>query len=284
MRLPPLYLVAGLALGTPRAPAQHFLAVEEDGKPIVVVAAHGTEPMVLVGGKPQIARGNRFMLGDGGEYLPCEVAVRNIDVKTSSALLNGLDEINREFHFRCDLETGFPLANVFLVILLRFDTGEKALFLDEVGQLAPRKPHSISVTVPMWVNSNPGRYELYLFSGGRELFHTQMAPGSMDIALNRMVRERIKDVENAPVRPFVGPAPEYPKALYKKGVDGSATVAFTIGPNGAVFNPSVSEASRPEFGEAAMAVIRQWRFLPEVKGGVPVSTKAMMPFEFTAPK
>ena len=240
--------------------------------------------MVLVGGKPQIARGNRFMLGDGGEYLPCEVAVRNIDVKTSSALLNGLDEINREFHFRCDLETGFPLANVFLVILLRFDTGEKALFLDEVGQLAPRKPHSISVTVPMWVNSNPGRYELYLFSGGRELFHTQMAPGSMDIALNRMVRERIKDVENAPVRPFVGPAPEYPKALYKKGVDGSATVAFTIGPNGAVFNPSVSEASRPEFGEAAMAVIRQWRFLPEVKGGVPVSTKAMMPFEFTAPK
>jgi TonB family protein len=106
----------------------------------------------------------------------------------------------------------------------------------------------------------------------------------MDAALNRMVRERIKDVQNSPVTPILGPAPEYPAALSKKGIEGSATLSFTIDTNGSVSDPAVVEASQPEFGEAALAVIRQWRFLPKVKNGQPVRARAEMPFMFSAPK
>lgn len=285
MKLPAFFLIGGFAFGTSLAPAQHFLAVKEDGKMLVVVAAHGTQPMVLKGGKLTTVRSSSFGLGEGGQYLPCHVAVRHVMVETSSMLLNdSASEINREFHFKGELETGYSLANVFLVIVLNPDFADKSLFLYEVGQLEPRKPRWIDVAFPMLMNSSPGKYELYLFSGGRELFHSLMPLGLMDAALNRMVSDRIKDVRDASAQPFVGPAPEYPKALLKQGIEGSATMVFTIGPNGAVFDPVVSEASQPEFGEAAMAVIRQWRFLPKVKDGVPVSTKAMMPFEFSAPK
>jgi TonB family protein len=284
MKLPALSLIGGLAFGASLASAQHYLAVDDGGKMLVVVAAHGTRPMVLKGDKLTPVRSSRFALGKGGQYLPCHVAVRHVTVQTSSLLVNGASEINREFHFRCELETGFSLANVFLVILLNPDFGDKGLFLYEVGQLEPREPRWFDVAIPMVGRSSPGKYELYLFSGGRELFHTLMPFGLVESVLDRMVRERLKDVQDAPPQPFIGPAPEYPRALFKKGIQGSATLVFTIGLNGAIFDPAVSEASQPAFGEAAMAVIRQWRFLPKVKDGVPVSTKAMMPFEFSAPK
>jgi outer membrane biosynthesis protein TonB len=50
-----------------------------------------------------------------------------------------------------------------------------------------------------------------------------------------------------------------------------------------VSDPKLVAASLPEFGEAAMAVIRQWRFLPTVKNGHPVPTRVEMPFNFPAP-
>lgn len=284
MKLPAFSLIVGFAFGTLLASAQHYLAVDDSGKMLVVVAAHGTQPVVLKGDTLTAVHSSHFGLGEGGQYLPCHVAVRHVTVETSSALLNGASEINREFHFKCELETGFLLGNVFLVIVLNPDFGDKSLFLYEVGQLEPRGPRWIDVALPILMNSSPGKYELYLFSGGRELFHTLMPIGLVESVLDRMVRERLKDVRDASAQPFLGPAPEYPKALFKKGIEGSATVVFTIAPNGGVLDPVVSEASQPEFGEAAMAVIRQWRFLPKVKDGFPLSTKAMMPFVFSPPK
>jgi TonB family protein len=129
-----------------------------------------------------------------------------------------------------------------------------------------------------------GHYEFYLFSGGREVFNSMMPMGEMESALNRMVRQRIKGVDQAAAQPFLCPAPEYPKALFRKKIGGTATVSFVIDTGGAVYGPTVVKASQPEFGEAALAAIRQWRFLPKVKGGYPVETRAEMPFEFAPPK
>ena len=267
----------------PLASGQHYLAVKDGDKTRIVVAARGTEPLVLNKGKLEVVHAARFALAEGGEYLPLYVAVRHPRVMTSSATLNYTGEVNKEFHLNCELETAYSLEHVFLVIFLN-QTGGKSIFLWEVGQLEPRHPSSVSVVVPMQMNNEPGNYQLYLFSGGRELFHTMMPFGLMDAALNRMVRERIKDVQNSPVTPILGPAPEYPAALSKKGIEGSATLSFTIDTNGSVSDPAVVEASQPEFGEAALAVIRQWRFLPKVKNGQPVRARAEMPFMFSAPK
>jgi TonB family protein len=269
----------------PLAPAQHCLVVKDGDKASIVVAANNCNPMVLRGDKLEMVPATKFALIEGGEYLPIHVAVRKPQVKTSSVMvLNTGDQINREFYFTCELETAFSLGNVFLVITLQNQMGEKGLFLYEIGRLEPRDPFHVRVGIPMTMENEPGRYQLYLFSGGRELFHSMMPYGLMESALDRMVRQHIKDVENASAKPFVGPSPEYPPALFKQGIDGSATLSFAIDARGAVSDPAVAEVSQPAFGEAAMAVIRQWRFLPMVKNGHPVPTHARMPFVFAVPK
>ena len=283
MKLHPLLLLGGLALGASAARAQHFLAIREDNKLQVVVAAHRTLPVIKEGDKLRVVQTSHFVLGKGGEYLPCHVAVRHVEVKTSALLLSGVDEINKEFSLEADLETSYDLEYVFVVIVLHQDQGD-SLFLWEVGDLRAREPKRISARVPTHASNQGGRYEFYLFSRGRELFQTMMPIGAMEAALNHMVRERIKDVRNAPPQPFVGPTPEFPKTLFKRRVGGRAILAFTIARNGSVRDATVKEATQPEFGEAALAVIREWRFLPRVKNGVPVEAEATMPFEFTAPK
>lgn len=272
-----------LTCWAPLASGQHFLAVKNGDKMSVVVAAKGVYPMVQNEGKLEMVHASRFTLGEGGEYLPVHVAVRHPWVETSSASFDAGSEINREFHLKCDLETAFSLDHVFLVIVLKNDRGDSGLFLFEVGRLEPRHLFPVSLVVPMNMSNASGHYDLYLFSAGRELFQSMMPIGAMEFALDRMVHERIKDLQDSPTKPFVGPAPEYPRALYKKKIEGSATLSFAIDTRGAVSDPKLVEASRPEFGEAAMAVIRLWRFLPSVTAGHPVRTRAEMPFTFTMP-
>ena len=284
---PRLRLLAALAHLTAMATiarAQHLLVVVDDNKPQVVVSAQGIRPQVLEDGKLHTINANRFALVERGEYLPLFVAVRHPEVKTSSAMFSdGTGDINREFHFYCELETAYSLENVFVVLTVKNDHGENGLFLFEVGRLEPHDPHHLDLAVPMTMDNAPGRYELYLFSGGRELFQSRMPIGAAEAALDRMVRARIRDVKNAPPQPFVGPAPEYPHALLKKNVTGSATVGFDLDARGRVLDPVVVAASQPEFGEAAMAAIKDWRFLPKVRNGHPVETKAEMPFNFGPP-
>ena len=283
MKVCSLLPVVLLACWAPLALGQHYLAVKNGDKMSVVVAAKGTYPMVLNGNKLEVVRASRFVLGEGGEYLPVHVSVRHPWVETYSARVNTGDEINREFHLKCDLETAFLLDHVFLVIVLKNDLGDSGLFLFEVGRLEPRRIFPVSLAVPMNMANSSGHYDLYLFSGGRELFQSMMPFGAMESALDRMVHDRIKGLQEAPAAPFLGPAPEYPRALFKKGIEGSATVSFAIDTRGAVSDPKLLAASQPEFGEAVMAVIRQWRFLPTVKNGQPVPTRAEMPFAFAVP-
>jgi TonB family protein len=271
-----------LAAWIPRATAQHYVLVKDGEKMSIVVAADNVSPLVLHGDKLEIVHATKFALGEGGEYLPKFVAIRNPDAKTSSISMDG-HEINKEFQFKCELETDYSLKHVFVVIVLHL-RGDAGLFLFEVGDLEPRSPKPFHVIVPMNMTSELGHYDLYLFSGGRELFHSMMGTGNMEAALNRMVFDRIKGVAEAEAQPFLGPTPEYPKALYRKRVAGNATVSFKIDRRGRVEEAAVASASLPEFGEAALAAIRQWRFLPGVKHGRAVESRAQMPFNFTPSK
>ena len=96
--------------------------------------------------------------------------------------------------------------------------------------------------------------------------------------------KRIAGVTEAPPRPLVGPAPEYPAALRKSRVKGEAVVAVHITRQGVVLDLKVASATDPAFGQAAVEAVGQWRFLPQVKDGHPVETFANMPFTFVAPE
>jgi TonB family protein len=271
------------ALVSPLA-AQNLLYVEHDDKPLLVRSARGTRPYVEVDGKLVAASGKRFALKKVDEYLPVFIAVRNVEVSTTyMGVADSADRLNHEFHFRARFETPYLLDDVFIVLDLDTESAGKQLFLCEVGQLEPHDPKWVSVSVPLAYELGSGHFQFHIYTGGAEVLHSGIPFSEQTAVLDRMVAKRIVSVHDAGLRPFIGPAPEYPASLLKAKVEGQAVVSFRIGTNGRLLDPVVKKASDPAFGEAALAAVRLWRFLPQVKDGHPVETRAEMPFVFTPP-
>jgi TonB family protein len=274
-----------LPLLTARLGAQHVLLVQDSDKFHVVRAADGSRPRVKKDGKIVTLSAYRYALKDVPEYIPAFVTVRNVSVKVSYVTLHGgSDQINNDFHFDAEFETGYHLNDVFVVLALDTEEGGRRLFLWEVGELKPNKEQAVHIIAPMDAAVGSGRYTFYLFSGGAEILQSLISFGDREAGLNRMVAARIKDVQDAPPKLFMGLGPDYPPSLRKQNAKGRAVISVRIGANGAVFDPVVKSATQPAFGEAALAAVKLWRFLPRVKNGYPVETVADVPIVFDAPE
>jgi len=58
---------------------------------------------------------------------------------------------------------------------------------------------------------------------------------------------------------------------------------ITIAADGSVTDPEVIESGGPAFDAAALAAVRQWRFRPALREGVPVPSRIRIPFLFVPP-
>jgi TonB family protein len=70
-----------------------------------------------------------------------------------------------------------------------------------------------------------------------------------------------------PPRAMLTTAPVYPIELLEQKITGSAMIHFLVDPTGQPREITVHEATRPEFGAAAAAMIAAWRFEPAKKNG-----------------
>lgn len=83
-----------------------------------------------------------------------------------------------------------------------------------------------------------------------------------------------------PPKPVSQPMPGYPRTLANQSLEGEARVTFYIDAEGRVRLPRVLEASTPEFGEAAVSAVANWRYeTPRVKGA-PVVVTDQWSFKF----
>lgn len=89
----------------------------------------------------------------------------------------------------------------------------------------------------------------------------------------------LRELAEPPSR-ILSPNPKYPAALRAEHAAGSATVSFVIDATGTVRVPVVIAADRPEFGDASLEAIRQWRFSPPLQNGAPVNVEAERRFTF----
>lgn len=87
-------------------------------------------------------------------------------------------------------------------------------------------------------------------------------------------------VDYAP-RPVEQVRPTYPPELRGAKIEGEARIAIVIDSDGVVRNPEVVFATRPEFGQAALEAVIQWKFLPGIKGGRKVNTRLVVPIVFS---
>jgi len=271
-----------LASVAPPILAQQALYVAKGDTALLVREVRDQTPMVEENGKLVPVDSYRYLLNEIPEYAPIFISVRHVQTDISYVESMGDNkQTNRTFKFFAEFEANFNLERVFLVLDITRENSEEKLFVQEVGNLVARVPKNILFKMPFDQNVGPFKYVVHLFVDGREVLHSEIPFDYREQVLNRMIAARIKDVRNAPSpRPFMGPAPEYPAALRKAKVKGEAVVGMRIDIHGNVQDPCVKSASDPAFGESAVAALRLWRFLPRVKDGSPVETKAQMRFDF----
>jgi TonB family protein len=288
MKLPPvsrmaLKVLLFLAVFSAPLAAQNLLLTDYKGKLLPVVRARDNRPFVEVDGKQVAAEGRRFALHKVDEYWPVFISVRDLDVSTHYMEVNG-SNMNHEFHLHGRLETPYAIEDVFMVLELDTESAGKMIFLTEVGKLSPREPKYLSIQVPMASALGSGQYQIHLFTKGVEVLHSNLDSMYRESVVDRMTEKRIATVKEAAPKMFFGPQPEYPPALLKAKTSGQVVVSIRIGANGRVYDPVVKKASAPAFGEAAIAAVRLWRFLPKVKDGHPVETHADLPLDFAPPE
>jgi len=76
--------------------------------------------------------------------------------------------------------------------------------------------------------------------------------------------------------------PRYPFEAAQKGIEGRVTLRFVVDSTGQAQEPEVVK-SEPEgvFDEAALAVVKKYKFRPAMKGGKPVDCIVQAPIKFS---
>ena len=76
---------------------------------------------------------------------------------------------------------------------------------------------------------------------------------------------------------------QYPREMRDAGMQGSVTVRFRVSAQGIPESPRVDRASRPEFVEPAVRVVRMMRFRPARVNGTAVGAWVILPISFQLP-
>src|SRR5690606_18935585 len=81
---------------------------------------------------------------------------------------------------------------------------------------------------------------------------------------------------------LVAYAPAYPEMALQEGVSGEATIIFLVDESGTPTDFKVESTSAPEFAEAAIDALKQWRFRPSTLNGKPIRVSSRQQFPFVA--
>lgn len=282
-RLLPLWCVVLLALlPMARLSAQSLFLAERDGHMYPVKRMNGLNAYVSVDDRILHANGPNCGLADVEDFIPVLVTVRDFQVRTRY-IDAGNTAINNDFEFHATFTSPTTLEDVFLVLDLKAAKSGHSLAGYGFGRLEAGVTRRIDITVPLRGEMGAGTCVLHLFSNGLELLNSEMPAAYRDRALDRLIAKRIASVKRSEVVPLIGSAPEYPERLKKSNLTGHTLVTLHIDRRGHVVDPEVVQASDPDFGEAALAAVREWRFLPRVRDGHPVDCKINIPFDFVPP-
>lgn len=81
-------------------------------------------------------------------------------------------------------------------------------------------------------------------------------------------------------RPVRQVQPIYPYEMRKNFISGEVNVGFVVNRKGRVTNAVVISSTSPDFDDAALKAVRQWRFRPGMVDGHPVDTQLSVPIVF----
>ena len=218
------------------------------------------------------------------EFLPVFVSIPKVSAKFMPSRSERGKPMDHTFEIALTLSSNVELKHPFIAFEFETDRGAKRPYIRELSTeaLMQSKTLFFEGTLPDDLPSE--KYEIHIFSEGVEVLNSQMSRASIESALSKMVAKRIKDTREAQPKPLTGPMPRYPESLRKSKVTGHAVVTCLIAPTGQPLEVTLKNTTDPVFGEAALAVMPQWWFLPKVENGRAVTSKAELPFDFAPPK
>jgi len=79
-------------------------------------------------------------------------------------------------------------------------------------------------------------------------------------------------------------APDYPIALRERGIQGVATVEMLVDSTGRVIEAKAVRATLPAFAAKAEKAAAEWKFKPAEADGKKITSRVLIPFEFTMPQ
>lgn len=175
------------------------------------------------------------------------------------------------------------------------------LIVDDTGKVVTAQV--LHATNPLFGESTVTAVRLWKFRPGRKkgkavatrlvqevFFNLREGTGIPDKAINLSL---IRGAKNKPLpsefswdkppKNIVGPpAVIYPFEALQRGEKGRAVVRFVIGYDGLIYSPEVREATAPEFGHAAAAMLDVASFVPaEKKNGEPALALVEATVEFS---
>jgi TonB family protein len=124
----------------------------------------------------------------------------------------------------------------------------------------------------------------YFSSKGVVLLQSSGLQGSL---ANNLLPDKLQfltfNALDAPPKALEQPMPVFPQALRGRVNSGTARVSFFVDETGHARAAVVTEASSPEFAEAALAAVGQWRYEAPRQNGRPVVAVGDWNFRFAGP-
>ncbi len=126
----------------------------------------------------------------------------------------------------------------------------------------PTRPVVSDQTTP--VRTPPSQPPSRVDTGGDQ---TVVPPGPTDIGLS----------------PIATPAPTYPLIALREGITGTVELELLVGVDGRVLEVHVTHSSgnRQLDNAAREQVLRNWRFRPAIRDGIPIQARGRLPIVFT---
>lgn len=280
------------------------------GKPYPVVAASGEKPVILVDGKRRTLPASTALVSErGARYHPARAVIDGQTTKTTRVVLSDLSErrVNaQEVDFAIETTVDQNLADCYLV-LVTFDTSSltqstidtsTSIRVHELGSLLAGVPKKTTISTKIifpqrFATKSPALGAEYivmqthwqLFSGGAEIrsnvsdrvsafYHNRE---KIALMISRARWQNANRTGSRPMQPFlqIPPLLEDTENLPK-----DATATLTIAADGTVVGVSLDRPFPEEAAEILTTTFGAWLFLPSLKDGQPIASRASIPLKF----
>jgi TonB family protein len=261
------------------------LVITPEGDVLPVAGAVGVIPEAIQNGKlTEIQNYKTTILKGTASY--ADGYIKADDFRVDAVFDESGVPDDKTFSLKGTLTSDRTLTNNFLFFEFEADPGNPpTIVIAEAPDLTAGNRTVLRLNIPQdpTLRLQERNYNVHFFSGIHEHVTSLMPDADQAKAQTLTDAEILVRTESRAPRPVLKIRPDHPADI-PPDTEGSATVHCRIGADGMVHDASLAGATNSEFGESALAAVRQWVFAPAIRNHEYVDMTVNIPIMFTKPK